>query len=67
MEKTLKDAFRAKAEALRSRPAEHTRLCVNLINAYWRERGFDAQCVKEEGNRVVSNMIDGIPTVRLPR
>lgn len=67
MEKTVKDAFRAQAERLRGRPSEHTRLCVNMINAYWRARGFDAQCVKEDGNRVLSNMIDGIPTLRVQR
>ena len=64
MEKELKEKFRAIAESLHHRPGEHNRLCANMINAYWRERGFNANARVEEG-RVVSDTLNGVPTTRI--
>lgn len=66
MKDETKELFLSNAQRLRGKPSEHTRLCVNMINGYWRERGFDAQARVEDG-RIVSNIFCGWPTIRLSR
>lgn len=56
--------FRQTAATLLNSPTQHTRLCADFINAFWRARGFDAEA-RADGVDIVSNLRNGVPTKRL--
>lgn len=56
--------FRELAASLLYRPQDHAKVCADFINAFWRERGFDAEA-RAEGSKIVSNICNGFPTKRI--